>query len=184
MNLDNVARKINQRMVRLAKQLGKDSREYQKQAAAISVVFDVSDSKQIYMTSDGVIQIKRGKTNLQNKIEEMQMLSKLPTYQQVFEKEKKRMIEENPEKHYTRADVKERIKKHDDIKDYLDSHISEIYVDGAKHGAPLNKIAMNAIKILTQKHNTWNELEKAVDEMKTAIDTGQEEFNYFEPEEY
>lgn len=184
MNLDNVARKINQRMVRLAKQLGKDSHEYQKQVAAISAVFDISDSKQIYINADGVIQIKRGKTNLQNKVKELETISKLPTYHQIAEKTKKEMQAEKPKYKPSSAEIKRRIKQRGNITKFIHENIAELYVDGAINGAPINRLAQDAIKILTQNRNTWDELEKAMDLMQNAIDSGIEEFNYFEPEEF
>lgn len=181
-NLENLARKINKRMVKIAQELGKDSTLYQRYASTISAGLDVTDPEQVYYNSKGILQIKRNKNNLSQAAETLEIVDQLPTYQKVYKKTEKEIKEERYAEDTTKPTKDEiitRILSQDNTKKYITDNIAAMYVEMEHNGAPINRFAQEAIGILKNKRNTWGELEKAVDMMIKAENAGIQEFNYF-----
>lgn len=178
--IDNLARKINKRMVKIAAELGKDSKLYERYTAALSTGFDVTNPNETSFNKNGVLQIKRKKENLAKNIETLQLMEQLPTYQETYKKAEKELKEEKEENvKIAKEQVIKLIKTQDSVKGYISDNIKEMYVENEYNGAPINRYAQEAIAILKNKRNTWEELEKAVDLMRKAERRGIEEYNYF-----
>lgn len=169
-------------MIKIAQELGKDSTIYQRYASTISAGLDVTDPEQVYYNSKGVLQIKRSKNNLSQAAETLEIMEQLPTYQTVYKKAEKEIKEERSAEDTTKPtkhEIISRILSQDNVKKYITDNIAAMYVEMEHNGAPINRFAQEAIGILKNKRNTWNELEKAVNMMIKAENEGVQEFNYF-----
>lgn len=175
MNIDNTLRSLNNKINKVAQELGKDSLLYKSYETRLNMQFGENNLRK---NSKGVLQVKRGKnvnklTDIDKKIE---VVNRLPSYGKK-KAQTKRNLQAEGIKNPTKSQILQRIKEQDEFKTFLDENNDVLY---GKSGISKNQLADSALEMLRQKgKKTYAQLKEIREITKRAREEPERMENLF-----